>query len=98
MQTGSSETLIGWKSGKETLCPSIGPNGGSVAMYSGIALNISSSYCSFAFIKKHLVSSLQRQSAIKEKTRAVLSVPSVPVRAETPAAAKKSTSIQQRQG
>ena len=28
---GSSETLIGWKSGKTNLCP-MGPNGGSVAM------------------------------------------------------------------
>ncbi len=35
MQTGSSETLIGWKFGKNHLCPSMGPNGGSVAMDSG---------------------------------------------------------------
>jgi hypothetical protein len=34
MQTGSSETLIGWKSEKTT--PSLGPNGGRVAMDSGI--------------------------------------------------------------
>jgi hypothetical protein len=33
MQTGSSETFIGWKPGKTT-CPSLGPNGGSVAMES----------------------------------------------------------------
>jgi hypothetical protein len=32
MQTGSSETLIGWKSGR-TACLSIGPNGGSVDGY-----------------------------------------------------------------
>jgi hypothetical protein len=34
MQNGSSTTLIGWISGKTTfaLRPSIGPNGGSVAM------------------------------------------------------------------
>ncbi len=31
MQTGSSGSLIGWKSG-QTFCPSLGPNGGSVAM------------------------------------------------------------------
>jgi hypothetical protein len=29
MQTSSSETLISWKN---HLCPSMGPNGGSVAM------------------------------------------------------------------
>jgi hypothetical protein len=32
MQPGSSETLIGWKSGKNHLCPSMEPNGGNVAM------------------------------------------------------------------
>jgi hypothetical protein len=33
-QTGSSGTLIGWKSGQTSnhFCPSMGPNGGSVAM------------------------------------------------------------------
>ncbi len=31
MQTGSSETLIGWI-WKNHLCPSMGPNGGSVAI------------------------------------------------------------------
>ncbi len=35
MQTGSSETLIDWKSGKNHLCSSIGPNGGIAAMDSG---------------------------------------------------------------
>ncbi len=35
-QTGSSKTLIGWKSGKKHLFPSMGPNGGSVAMDSVI--------------------------------------------------------------
>jgi hypothetical protein len=33
MQTGSSVTLTGWKSGKITFVP---PNGGSVAMYSAV--------------------------------------------------------------
>ncbi len=33
MQTGSSETLIGWKSGQTIYVPVyMGPNGGSVAM------------------------------------------------------------------
>jgi hypothetical protein len=33
MQTGSSGTLIGWKSGQATYVPLyMGPNGGSVAM------------------------------------------------------------------
>jgi hypothetical protein len=31
-----SETLIGWKSGKTLLSPSMGPNGGSVAMDSEV--------------------------------------------------------------
>ncbi len=35
MQTGSSKSLIGWKSWKNHLCPSMGLNGGSVAMDSG---------------------------------------------------------------
>jgi hypothetical protein len=35
LQTGSSETLIGWKPEKNHLFPSIVPNGGSVAMDSG---------------------------------------------------------------
>jgi hypothetical protein len=35
-QTGSSEALIGWKSGKTTyVCSSMGPNGGSVTMDGG---------------------------------------------------------------
>ncbi len=38
MQTGSSETLIGWKSGKTTM----GPNGGSMAMDSVGASQIDS--------------------------------------------------------
>ncbi len=33
---GSSETLIGWKSGKKHFFPSRGPNGGSVAMDSAV--------------------------------------------------------------
>jgi hypothetical protein len=37
-QTGSSETLIGWNSGKNHLCPSMGPTGGSVAMDSGYSI------------------------------------------------------------
>jgi hypothetical protein len=36
MQTGSSGILIGWKSGKTLLSPSMGPNGGSVAMDSEV--------------------------------------------------------------
>jgi hypothetical protein len=36
MQTGSSGTLIGWKSGQTTLVPSMGPNGGSVATDSDV--------------------------------------------------------------
>jgi hypothetical protein len=35
MQTGSSETLIGWKSGKTTGVP-MEPNGGSMAMDSAV--------------------------------------------------------------
>jgi hypothetical protein len=35
MQTGSYETIIGWKSGKTTY-PSMGLNEGSVAMYSEV--------------------------------------------------------------
>jgi hypothetical protein len=31
MQTGSSGTLIGWKSGQTTFVPLMGTNGGSVA-------------------------------------------------------------------
>ncbi len=32
-ETGSSETLIGWKSGKTTYaCSSMGPNGGSMVI------------------------------------------------------------------
>jgi hypothetical protein len=34
-QTSSSETLIGLKSGKHSF-PSIGPNGGTVAIHSGL--------------------------------------------------------------
>ncbi len=37
-QTGSSGTLIDWKSGQATFCPSIGPNGGSVAIDSGLLI------------------------------------------------------------
>jgi hypothetical protein len=39
MQTGSSETLIGWKSGKTTFVPLMGPNGGRVAMDSEVSKN-----------------------------------------------------------
>jgi hypothetical protein len=35
MQTGSSGTLIGWKSGQTTFVLYMGPTGGSVAMDSG---------------------------------------------------------------
>jgi hypothetical protein len=36
MQTGSSGTLIGWKSGQTTFVPSMVPDGGSVAMDSAL--------------------------------------------------------------
>jgi hypothetical protein len=39
MKTGSSETLIGWKSEKKPLCSSMGLNGGSVALDSVIKSN-----------------------------------------------------------
>ncbi len=38
MQTGSSEPLIGWKSGKKHLCCSLGPNGESSGRERGYGL------------------------------------------------------------
>jgi hypothetical protein len=39
MQTGSSETLVGWKSGKNTCIPSSPrPNGGSVADFISLGI------------------------------------------------------------
>ncbi len=38
MQNGSSETLVGWKFGKNHLCPSTGPNGRSVANFISLGI------------------------------------------------------------
>ncbi len=48
MQTGSSETLIDWKSDKNNLCPFMGPNRGRLAMGS---VQCSLSLTSFAFCR-----------------------------------------------
>ncbi len=47
MKTGSSETLIGWKSEKNHLCPSMGQNGGSVAMENGLRSLVALQYPMF---------------------------------------------------